>query len=124
MNIDPDKTEAFYKSDRSEPCDCAYCRNYCRRIKAARPDLAEHLAGMGIDIEKPFELFYTENEIDKTVTYHCCMYIVFGTCEKDLSYHFDGAWFTNNTEHHPDTGITEDHFVLDLGEITLDMEDM
>ena len=123
MNADVLKTKEYYASDKAEPCDCAYCRNYCKRIKATRPKLAAHLAEMGVDIKKPFELFFIENEAEHTVLYCNCMYIVYGTCEKDLDYRFDGLWFTNNIDCHPYTDIPEAHFVLDFGELTLEMEE-
>ncbi|MBO6231553.1 MAG: hypothetical protein J6O50_13415 [Ruminiclostridium sp.] len=122
MTINLQKTAEYYKT--AEPCDCAYCRNYCSKIKAQRPDIAEHLAGMGVDIEKPFELFFVEDDVHKTVLYCCCMYVVYGECEKDLDYDLGGLRFTNNTDCHPSTDITEEHFILDFGEITLDMEEI
>ena len=54
MNIR--KTENYYKTLREDDlCDCDYCKNYYKEIKASYPLLAEYLEGIGVDIEKPFE---------------------------------------------------------------------
>ena len=38
---DIEKTRAYYRTLGPENiCDCAYCQNYCARIKAAYPEVA------------------------------------------------------------------------------------
>ena len=50
------KTENYYRElNKDSLCSCDYCRNYYKEVKAAYPELSDHLAGMGVDIEKPFE---------------------------------------------------------------------
>lgn len=41
MRPDIEKTRAYYRALGPENiCDCAYCRNYCARVKAAYPEVA------------------------------------------------------------------------------------
>ena len=124
--IHPDimKNKEYYSSERSEPCDCVYCKNYCRKIRAAYPRIAAYLDSMGVDIGRPLELIFFEDEINRTVCYYGCQYVVYGTCEDSFSIVIDGISFIKNIDCHPSTDIHEDHFVLDFGEITLDMEVM
>ena len=50
------KTENYYRElNKDSLCFCDYCRNYYKEVKAAYPELSDYLAGMGVDIEKPFE---------------------------------------------------------------------
>ena len=44
MRTDIEKTRAYYRALGPENiCDCAYCRNYCARVKAAYPEVACNL---------------------------------------------------------------------------------
>ncbi len=46
------KTENYYREiNKDSLCSCDYCRNYYKEVKAAYPELSDHLAGMGVDIE-------------------------------------------------------------------------
>lgn len=41
MRPDIEKTRTYYRALGPENiCDCAYCRNYCARVKAAYPEVA------------------------------------------------------------------------------------
>ncbi len=56
MNPDIAKTRAYYSALGPETiCDCADCWNYCAKVKGAYPEVAQYLAALGVDIEKPFE---------------------------------------------------------------------
>ena len=45
MKPDIEKTRAYYHNLGPENiCDCAYCQNYCARVKAAYPEVARYLA--------------------------------------------------------------------------------
>ena len=78
------------------------------------------LDGLGVDIEKPFEVgLPLETEEQGRVEYSCVMYPVFGDCPADFSLRADGAQVIP-TEHHPDTGIRDEaHFVLLAGPVFL-----
>ena len=123
MNVNIQKTTEYYKT--AKHCDCDVCRYFCSHIRALRPDIAAYLDTLGVDIEKPFELVWLENDKDfSSVQFIGCQYIVFGTCEKDFSHKIGDIEFINNLNMHPSTDISEDHFVLDLGEITMDTEEL
>lgn len=56
MQPDIEKTRAYYRNLGPENiCSCAYCQNYCARVKAVYPEVALYLDSLGVDIEKPFE---------------------------------------------------------------------
>jgi hypothetical protein len=47
------KTENYYRTLSSDSlCSCDYCRNYYKQVKTAYPELSDHLAGIGVDIER------------------------------------------------------------------------
>jgi len=78
------------------------------------------LDGLGVDIEKPFEVgLPLETEEQGRVEYPSVMYPVFGGCPADFSLRADGAQVIP-TKHHPDTGIRDEaHFVLLAGPVFL-----
>ena len=50
MKPDLEKTRAYYRNLGPENiCDCAYCQNYCARVKAAYPEVARYLDSLGVD---------------------------------------------------------------------------
>ena len=56
MKADIEKTRNYYRNLGPESiCDCAYCQNYCARVKTAYSEVARYLDSLGVDIEKPFE---------------------------------------------------------------------
>ena len=46
LAVDAEATRAWYAryGDATGGCDCAYCRNYCVKVKAAYPEAAFHFA--------------------------------------------------------------------------------
>lgn len=106
---------------RENMCGCAYCRNYCARIKAAYPEVARYLASLGVDIEKPFGVSPLEPDEDGYLEYCICQYIVFGTCSEDYSHQIGDVTF-GRSDCHPSTKIKEEHFVLDFYPIKLKFE--
>ena len=63
LNLDIEGTKSYYEQiSNRDLCDCAYCQNYVREIKATYPKVAEYLFSLGIDIEKPFETITVEEE--------------------------------------------------------------
>lgn len=70
------KTENYYRALNSDSlCSCNYCRNYYKEIKATYPVLSDYLAGMGGDVEKPFEAMPLE-PYEGTIEYSGVQYIV------------------------------------------------
>lgn len=122
MSPDIEKTQAYYNALGPENiCDCAYCRNYCARVKKAYPEAARYLASLGVDIEKPFELFLPEPDEDGDLEYSMCQYIVFGTCRKEYHHQIGEVKF-GVSDCHPNTKIEEEHFVLDVYPMKLKFE--
>lgn len=117
MNIK--KTQEYYKQlGHNDMCSCAYCQNYIKRIKDEYPAIAEHLQGLGIDIEKPFEAMPLEPDSDGYIEYIAAQYIVLGErtgFEKATvnSVNIDIAG------SHPSSRIIEPHFVIEIYPIRL-----
>lgn len=124
MKPDIVKTKAYYSNLGPENiCGCAYCRNYCAKVKDAYPEVACYLASLGVDIEKPFETSPLEPDEDGYLEYCVCQYVVFGACSSDYSYQIGDVIF-GCSDCHPSTKIEEKHFVLDFYPIRLKFEEM
>ncbi|WP_320611691.1 hypothetical protein [Evtepia sp.] len=119
MKPDMEKTRAYYSDLAPETiCDCAYCRNYCARVKAAYPEVALYLESLGADIEKPFETSPLEPDENGHLEYCACQYVVFGSCPEDFAHQL-GDVTVGPSHCHPSTKIDEPHFVLTLSPIKL-----
>lgn len=122
MKADIEKTRAYYRNLGPESiCNCDYCRNYYARVKAAYPEVARYLDSLGIDIEKPFELFLPDEDEGGYLEYPICQYVVFGTYPEDYSHQIGDVTF-GRSDCHPRTKIDEEHFVLDFYPIRLPFE--
>ena len=94
------------------------CKNYCARVKAAYPAAAEYLAGLGVEIEKPLETSPLEPGADGMMEYRACQYVVLGSCEENYR-HTVGGVEVCKARFYPETGVKEEHFVLELSPIRL-----
>jgi len=122
MKVNLDETRAYYASlGPASLCDCGYCRNYCLRIKKAYPEVAAYLDTLGVDIEKPFETLPLEPDESGMLEYSGCQYIVFGRCAKDYEHWLETVSLRRAFTH-PDTGIAQEHFVLECYPIQLRYE--
>ncbi len=118
MEVNVRKNAQYYSSlSDAQLCDCAYCINYRKKIKSAYPRLADTLARLGVDIEKPFETSPLEPE-EGYLTYCACQYIVFGTCRATDCQQVDSVTLRPALSY-PSTGIEVPHFVLELCPIRL-----
>lgn len=112
------KTENYYRTlDNDSLCSCDYCRNYYKEVKAAYPELSDYLAGMGVDIEKPFEAMPLD-PYEETIEYIAAQYIVMGNAadfksEDIYEVHIGIA------DSHPMTDIDEEHYVIEISPIRL-----
>lgn len=119
MNVNVPQTKEFYHSiTATSLCDCSYCRSYRVQIKAASPEVAEYLDTLGIDIEQPFETSPLEPDENGMLKYCGCQYIVFGNCKSDYHHRIGNVEFRMATSH-PQTGIEQEHFVLEFYPIEL-----
>ncbi len=123
MQPDIEKTRAYYRDLGPENiCSCAYCRNYCARVKAAYPEVDRYLDSLGVDIEKPFETMPLEPDENGYLEYCVCQYVVFGSCPGDFTHRIGDVTF-GRSDCHPNTKIDEEHFVLDIYPIHLPFEE-
>ena len=115
MQVNKELTKKYY--DDYSPCTCDCCKNYCLQIEKRYPEVCAFLKGLNVDVLKPFELMFIEEE-DK-IKYIGCMYVVYGTVDENYKKEIKGITFEINKNNHPSTGIEEAHFVLDFGAIEL-----
>ena len=82
------------------------------------PAAAEYLAGLGVEIEKPLETSPLEPGADGMMEYCACQYVVLGSCEENYR-HTVGGVEVCKARFYPETGVKEEHFVLELSPIRL-----
>ena len=117
MNVE--RTKAYYAHLGSgDLCDCAYCQNYMKEIKASYSALAEYLRRMGVDIEKPFETMPLDPDEMGHIAYPLAQYIVCGDPNDFRAATIQDVHVDISTVH-PATGIQEPHFVIDVYPICL-----
>lgn len=117
--MDLEKTRIFYsRITPRDLCGCAYCQNYIRRIRAAYPEAAAYLAGLGVDIEKPLETLPLEPDGSGSLEYAGAQYIVLGSPD-DFTKTAVGPILADLAGAHPSTGVEEAHFVIELSPIRL-----
>ncbi len=116
--MDIEKTKQYYNNlTNADICDCKYCQNYVREVKAAYPELTDHLREIGVDIEKPFEAIPI-GPADGVMYYSGAQYVVMGT-GNDFRETSVGDVCIFITDSHPMTGIEEEHFVIEISPIYL-----
>lgn len=118
--VDLAATREYYaKEAQGALCDCAYCRNFCRQVRAAYPTLAAYLAGLGVAIELPWELAPieafngTDSEAREWVEYLVAQYVVLGRCGRDFAKKI-GDLELRRAEYYPTVNLAAEHFVLEL----------
>ena len=113
-----EKTKNYYKAlNNDNLCSCDLCRNYYQEIKRTYPELSDHLAEMGIDIEKPFETIPLD-PIDGTIEYLSAQYIVMGNASDFKSTDVSGVHI-GIADSHPATDMDAEHFVIEIWPIKL-----
>ncbi|MBR0385137.1 MAG: hypothetical protein IJI05_01155 [Erysipelotrichaceae bacterium] len=116
MNIE--KTREYYRSLTAQDiCDCEYCQNYVRGIKRDYPELAEYFDGMGVDIEKPFEVIPID-VFDGKALYAGVQYVIMGSRDDFTATRVNGVT-VDVAESHPYVEIKDEFFVVETGEISL-----
>ncbi|MCR5602622.1 MAG: hypothetical protein K6G27_02835 [Lachnospiraceae bacterium] len=122
-SIDIQRTRDYYKQlSFDDLCQCDYCKNYVKEVKAAYPRLAKFLDSLGIDIEKPFETSYSDPETGR-LEYFQVMYVAFGNPDGWINTEVDGVK-VYITRSGPANNIKEDHFVIALSSVILKCEEM
>ena len=119
MDIDVKKTWKYYKSIATDDlCACNYCKNYYLQVRSAYPLVADYLASIGVDIQKPFETSPLEPDMNGILEYCACQYVVFGNCQGFHAHKMGNVELRIATSF-PSTGIEDEHFVLELYPIRL-----
>ena len=114
MKIDIVKTREYYNSLSSGLlCDCDYCKLYYAKSRKEFSELALWLDKYGVDIEKPLEVISIEPDESGMLDYIGVQYIVFGTFSNYNSYYV-GDFNIKIADSHPNTGISDEHFVLEV----------
>lgn len=112
MNIE--KTKEYYsKLTNDDQCQCDYCKNYVKEIKAAYPEIAKYLDSIGIDIEKPFETMPLEPDENENIEYICGQYVVMGSTKDFQAYCAEDVKI-DIAIGHPSTDISDEHFVIEI----------
>ena len=114
MKIDIVKTREYYNLLSSGLlCDCDYCKLYYAKSRKELSELALWLDKYGVDIEKPLEVISIEPDESGMLDYIGVQYIVFGTFSNYNSYYV-GDFNIKIADSHPNTGISDEHFVLEV----------
>ena len=117
--MDIEGTKSYYEQiSNRDLCDCAYCQNYVREIKATYPEIAEYLFSLGIDIEKPFETMPLDPDETGYIEYISAQYIVCGEPD-DFVKTVIGSVNVDVAGTHPSTQINEAHFVIEIYPVRL-----
>lgn len=115
FSIDIEKTSQYYT--RNIQCDCEACQNFCKQIKGLFPDLENFLLRFGIDISRPDDAMWLEN--DNSVDYSPC-YTVAGSIVNTDSHEirFDDLKVKIHNRYIPNVQ-TEPYFVIEVCDINL-----
>lgn len=124
LDIDVEKTAAFYRTDGGITCDCAGCRNYVKAVEELPADVLQFFRQFGVDPAKPIEVSATP-AIDEDSVYYGGFYYVCGiflrdtepwiqTAEKE--FRFDQQCWVDLDDHRsvffmkPRWGILDENF--------------
>ena len=117
--INIEKAREYYSHLRNDDlCQCDYCKNYSKEIKAAYPAVAEYLEKLGVEIEKPFETMPLDPDDEGIIEYIGAQYIVKGNC-KDFQPYRVGDVRIDIAMDHPSSNISDDHFILEIFPVIL-----
>lgn len=118
MGIDIEQTRQYYARIKKEDlCDCNYCKNFYLQVKEAYPFVADYLNGLGVDIEKPFEISPLEPE-NGMLEYCLCQYIVLGKPYDELVKKIGNVELEIATSY-PSISIQREYFVINIYPIKL-----
>ena len=74
--------------------------------------------GLAWRLKKPLETSPLELGADGMMEYRACQYVVLGSCEENYR-HTVGGVEVCKARFYPETGVKEEHFVLELSPIRL-----
>lgn len=85
LDVDVEKTAAFYRADGDITCDCAGCRNYAKAVAELPASVAQFFHQFGIDPAKPIEVSATPAVCEDFV-YYSGFYYICGTYQENKEH--------------------------------------
>ena len=112
--INIEKTREYYSHlTNDDLCQCDYCKNYSKEIRAAYPEVAEYLEKLGFEIEKPFETMPLDPDDEGIIEYIGAQYIVKGSSE-GFQQHRVGNVGIDIALNYPSPNISDDYFIIEI----------
>lgn len=114
--MDIESTKAYYaKLKKENICSCNYCQNLIDEIKQAYPDTAQYLLSLGVNIERPFEVFLPiEDHESGYMDYPIVQYLIVGD-PADFKETRVGEVEIGISNCHPAASYEGEHFIIDAG---------
>ena len=113
--MDIEKTRSYYANfTRDDVCKCDYCQNLIDEIKGAYPEVAEYLSALGVDIERPFEVFLPVETADGYMDYYEVQYLIIGNSEGFQETKIGDVFICIDTSH-PAATYKGEYFVIGTG---------
>lgn len=114
--MDIEKTKEYYAEiKREDICDCIYCQNLIDEIKQSYPDVAEYLLSLGVNIERPFEVFLPiEDHESGYMDFLIVQYLIVGN-SNDFKETKVGNIEIGISDCHPTATYEGEHFIIDTG---------
>lgn len=69
IDADPEGTRVYYQTDPGITCTCSGCRNYARAAAGFPPELLDFFRALGIDPQKPAEVYVNCTRADGRLWY-------------------------------------------------------
>ena len=111
------KTKEYYANYRREgTCSCVYCQNYIDEVKAAYPVVAEYLATLGVNIERPFEAMLPYEVEDEKWEYAGVQYLIVGNADGFEETKIGDVEIFVTTSH-PSATYEGEYFVIEISPI-------
>ncbi len=114
--MDIEKTKEYYvEMKREDICDCIYCQNLIDEVKQAYPDVAAYLLSLGVNIERPFEVFLPIEDHDNGyMDYPIVQYLMVGN-SSDFKETKVGNIEIGICDCHPTATYKGEYFIIDAG---------
>ena len=114
--MDIQGTKSYYESiKREDICQCPYCQNLIDEIKRSYPDVAEYLLSLGVNIERPFEVFLPiEDHVNGYMDYQIVQYLIVGSLD-DFKETSIGGIEIGISDCHPSATYEGEYFIIDAG---------